>query len=198
MSGIDSELILSIDPGPEVSGVVLLNTCYTSSINVLFADDIESDVVYDFLTGNTFFALYGFRDRIDISDISYCVIEDIVFQGQMVGKSVFETAKRIGDFRTAWNIRKEYTASIIPRGDVLNYLCGGSMFRDPKTGKLRRLTSARVKTSLLSKFAETGGGSIPQIGTKAKPGPLYLMKGKKHAWSALALGITFWETKDIC
>jgi hypothetical protein len=185
------EIILSIDPGPEYSGLVI----YQNG-TVCAAGDIHNEIIGSFLDGYHFFdsITHGY---IKIAECTGCVIEDIVFQGQMVGKSVFETAKKIGDFRTAWRIRRDFEAKLMPRNDVLNYLCGSSHFRDPKTGRLKRLTDSKVKRAIMAKFPETGGGASPQIGTKKQPGPLYIMKGLKHAWSALGLAITFAETRNL-
>jgi hypothetical protein len=56
--------------------------------------------------------------------------------------------------------------------------CGGN----------QRAKDPNIRQALLDIFPGTGGGATPQIGTKAKPGPLYGVTS--HAWSALAVAIT--------
>jgi len=46
-----------------------------------------------------------------------------------------------------------------------------------------------IRQALIDRFPATGGGKIPQIGTKAKPGPLYGFSRDK--WAALAVAVTF-------
>lgn len=45
-----------------------------------------------------------------------------------------------------------------------------------------------VRKALLDLFPRTGGGATPQVGTKAKPGPLYGIS--THAWAALGVAVT--------
>jgi hypothetical protein len=47
---------------------------------------------------------------------------------------------------------------------------------------------AEIRRRLIERFPATGGGSIPQIGTKAQPGPLYGVSG--HCWQALSVVVT--------
>lgn len=55
---------------------------------------------------------------------------------------------------------------------------------------------AQVRVKLLLLYKKTGGGSVPQIGTKSSPGPLYGVKGHSMAalgvaWAAMAAGLRF-------
>jgi hypothetical protein len=92
-----------------------------------------------------------------------------------VGKEVFETVRWIGRFQQAY--RNPETVMLIYRRDVKLHLCNSAKAKDQN-----------VRQALIDLFAPTGAGKTPQIGTKARPGPLYGVSG--HAWSALAVAIT--------
>lgn len=162
---------------------------------MLFAEDVDSEQFYRYMLGELTGLAFGLTTT--LSQISHFVVEDITHMGMAVGKSVFDTAKLIGDLRTAWRITRggrDNPAFLLSRQDVKTLLCGGAHFNDEVTGRLRGVTDAMVKKALLSRFPATGWGSIPQIGTKDAPGPLRCMRGKKHAWSALGLAVTHAET----
>jgi hypothetical protein len=57
------------------------------------------------------------------------------------------------------------------------HLCGTNKAKD-----------ANVRQALLDMFPRTGGGAVPQVGTKKEPGPLYGIS--THAWPALGVAIT--------
>lgn len=101
-------------------------------------------------------------------------IERVASYGMAVGREVFETCEWVGDFRRAWN---GPAALLVYRRDIKLHLCNSAKAKD-----------ANIRQALLDMFPRTGGGKTPQIGTKAKPGPLYGVS--THAWSALALAIT--------
>lgn len=102
-------------------------------------------------------------------------IEMIASYGMAVGKDVFETCVWVGRFQQAWHepeaVRKVY------RKDVKMYLCGTAKAKD-----------ANIRQALIDMNQPTGGGKCPQIGTKAKPGPLFGVSS--HAWAALAVAVT--------
>jgi hypothetical protein len=102
-------------------------------------------------------------------------IEMIASYGMPVGREVFETCVWIGRFQQAWH--EPEAVRFIYRRDVKLHLCGSAKAKD---GNVRR--------ALLDLFPRTGGGATPQIGTKAKPGPLYGVS--THAWPALGVAIT--------
>ena len=97
-------------------------------------------------------------------------IEMIASYGMAVGKEVFETCVWIGRFMEAFEGR----VSLIYRRDVKLHLCGTVRAKD-----------ANVRAALLDKVG-------PQ-GTKAAPGPTFGIKS--HAWAALAVAVTFTETR---
>lgn len=105
-------------------------------------------------------------------------IEMIASYGMAVGKEVFDTCVEIGKMMQASN----KNVRLIFRKDVKLHICGDHRAKD-----------ANVRQGLLDMFPRTGGGKIPQIGTKKKPGPLYGCTS--HAWAALAVAITARDKK---
>jgi hypothetical protein len=103
----------------------------------------------------------------------------IASYGMAVGREVFETCVWIGRFTQAWHAPA--AVELVYRQDVKLHLCGNPRARD-----------ANIRQALLDLFPRAGGGKTPQIGTKAKPGPLYGVSS--HAWPALAVAITALET----
>jgi hypothetical protein len=113
---------------------------------------------------------------LELRDAHECMaIEMIASYGMPVGKDVFETCLWIGRFREIFGWDR---TTLVYRKDVKLELCGSPRARD-----------SNIRQALLDRFPATGGGAKPAIGTKASPGPLYGVS--KHAWSALAVGVTF-------
>ncbi len=105
-------------------------------------------------------------------------IEMIAGMGMTVGQTTFETTRWIGRFQQAWAEPEE--VQLVYRREVKSCLCGNQQAKDPN-----------IRQALLDIFPATGGGERPQIGTKARPGPLYGVTS--HAWSALAVAVTVCE-----
>jgi hypothetical protein len=103
-------------------------------------------------------------------------IEGIASYGMPVGKEVFDTCIWIGRFIEAYG--GEHT--LVYRPDVKLHLC-----------KSARAKDANVRQALIDKF----GGKAAAIGNKKTPGPLYGIKS--HAWSALAVAVTYCETTAL-
>ena len=163
--------ILGIDPGPEKSGVVAYRTTgpalMTSSRGPYLTGHYSNDCLRYSLDGHAW----------------CCVaIEWPVSYGKPVGDSVFHTCRWAGRFEEA--AKHHERLLLIPAPQVGHVLCGS---RNAKRGQIRRV--------VLDQFAQTGGGSVPEIGTKAKPGPLYAIRalgtagGSDHVWSALAVAV---------
>lgn len=112
------------------------------------------------------------------------VIEMISSYGMAVGMSVFETLIEAGRcvdraLRCAYTARHQNVkVYLLPRKDIKLIICGTAQAKDPN-----------IRRALLDKFAASGGGATPQIGTKARPGPLYGMKS--HCWPALAAAMAW-------
>jgi hypothetical protein len=102
-------------------------------------------------------------------------IEMIAGMGMTVGQTTFETVRWIGRFQQAW--KDPEAVKLVYRRQVKQHLCGNQQAKDKN-----------IRTALLDKFPSTGGGKVPQVGVKGKPGPLYGVS--THAWSALAVAMT--------
>lgn len=109
------------------------------------------------------------------------VIEQVRSYGMPVGAEVFDTVHWSGRFHQA--ALGEYGAAdpsvvLMPRKDVKLHLC-----------QSLRANDATIRQALIDKF----GGKDKAIGRKSSPGPLYGLKA--DCWQALALGVTWWETR---
>lgn len=103
-----------------------------------------------------------------------CVIEMVASYGMPVGKEVFETVLWAGRFQEVHG-----NAHFLYRRDVKLHLC-----KSPKAN------DATIRRALIDRF---GPGKEKAIGTKKAPGPLYGMKA--DVWAALALAMTWFDTK---
>ncbi len=120
---------------------------------------------------------YELKTRLKKFYCSLLVIEMIASYGMPVGADIFETCTWIGRFEEAFgtsNSKRVY------RMDVKMHLCKNSRAKD-----------SNVRQAIIDRYEPTGGGAIPQIGIKAKQGPLYGVT--EDVWSALAIAITFAE-----
>lgn len=103
------------------------------------------------------------------------VVEMIASYGMPVGKEVFETCVWIGRFVQAW----QGPHALVYRRDVKLHLCNSA-----------RATDATIRQALIDRF----GGKGKAVGTKASPGPLRGVSG--DVWAALAVAVTFADTRD--
>ena len=112
--------------------------------------------------------------KLYVSSISSAVIviEKIASYGMAVGESVFETCVWTGRFIEAARCPVER----IPRKDVKLQLCMSLQAKD-----------ANIRQALIDRY---GGPSAIKKG-----GPLY--KVSKDVWAALAVGVTYWETRRL-
>jgi hypothetical protein len=114
-------------------------------------------------------------DKVRETSADALAIEMIASYGMAVGREVFETCVWIGRFVQAW--KQPEAVKLVYRRDVKLHLCGSPKAKD-----------ANIRQALIDLFPATGGGKIPQIGTKAQPGPLFGVSS--HAWAALGVAIT--------
>lgn len=152
-------LILGIDPGPKGKGSGIVQY---SDGRVFNPGQVEP---IDILRG-----LYGKGPDV-------AVIEMVSSYGMAVGMSTFETLIEAGRI-----IEKLLTRGVacylVPRIKIKMVMCGTAQAKD-----------ANVRASILARFAASGGGATPQIGTKKDPGPLYGCS--KHQWPALCAAMWF-------
>lgn len=175
--------IYAIDPGPDESGYVMLDMrdyavveCGHES-NRLLESQMES-----------------------MSRYVLFVSEDVVCYGMAVGQSTIDTCVQIGRFSKAAE-KVNATLSRINRREIKLALCGSMKAKD-----------GNVRQAIIDMY---GGAEIAQGGVKCKkckgkgwfgagrpvcqkckgggweypPGPL--VDVKSHAWSALAVGLTY-------
>jgi len=113
-------------------------------------------------------------------DHDHLAIEMVASYGMAVGETTFETVLWIGHFMQAFDRDR---STKVYRKDVSLFMCNS-----------RAAKGANIRQRVLDIYPTTGGGKTPQIGTKQQPGPLYGVSS--HAWSALALGLTYLYSPD--
>lgn len=151
--------VLAIDPGPTQSG-----WCVLAGSTLMDSGVLSNEDMLDMVTHRHF---QMFPTRL--------AIEMIASYGMPVGKEVFETCLWIGRFIQAWH--KPETVQLVYRKDVKMHLCGTTKAKD-----------GNVRQAIIDLYPASGGGATPQIGTKAKPGPLYGVSS--HAWPAIGVALT--------
>ena len=154
--------VLAIDPGNEMSAYVVYDP---ERHEVLRAEKLENERV---LSAVNFYSVAKPADIL--------AIEMVACYGMPVGKTVFETALWTGRFIERWG--RDFR--LVYRSEVKMHLCGNMRAKD-----------ANVRQAIMDLFPATGGGKTPQIGTKAKPGPLYGISGDMFA--ALGVALTYCE-----
>lgn len=165
-----TDAVLAIDPGPATSGWVLFDG---ASVVDGAPDTPNADIASDVLTDRL-------RDHITSGRIesARCAVEWLSSYGMPVGADVFETAYWVGRF--VQRVKASSDIRILRR-DVKLHLCHSARAKD-----------ANVRTALIDRFGGVGGKAVA-VGTKAAPGPLY--GTRSHMWAALAVAVTWWDTR---
>jgi hypothetical protein len=157
----------AIDPGPERSAVVTLDTSIGGARPyVQLAAEMSTDELLAYLRAHAF-------------PEHRLAIEQIASMGMIVGAEVFETAYVSGRFVQTWLDARGGRISRIPRVHVKHYLCGTHRAKDKN-----------IRQALIDHY----GGKDKAIGNKRAPGALYDVSG--HTWSALAVAITHLGTLE--
>jgi len=159
----ERQAILAIDPGNIQSAYVV----YDSGNIIAFGIEENENLLK---------AVSGILN--DFDGCGHMAIEMIASYGMPVGATVFETCLWIGRFIQAWNAK--YTK--VYRKDVKMHLCNSMRAKD-----------SNIRQAILDRYPASGGGKVPQIGIKSKPGPLFGVS--KDVWAALGVAITFDEGK---
>ena len=150
---------LAIDPGPAESG-----WCLMLDTRLVDSGIYQNQDMLDFV-----------KHRIHQFNPTRLAIEMIASYGMAVGKEVFETCLWVGRFVQAWH--SPDSVHLVYRKDVKIHLCGTTKAKD-----------SNVRQAIIDQYPASGGGSTPQIGIKAKPGPLYGVSS--HAWPAIGVALT--------
>lgn len=162
-------LILAIDPGTEKSAWVL----YDSECHTVDAFGFEDNST----------VLEKIPAWVGMVEPTQVVIEMVASYGMPVGREVFETVFWIGRFYEMACISETYSVpQRVYRKDVKLHLCGSSRAKD-----------GNVRQAIIDRFPPSGVGRVAQIGTKAKPGPLYGIAG--DVWQALGVALTWADEK---
>lgn len=159
MAGTARKLLGTLAIDP---GPVESGWCLMVGNHVMQSGVLPNAEVLDLLTGSE-------------SKFAALAIEMIASYGMPVGREVFETCVWIGRFVQAWHDPE--AVRLVYRKDVKMHLCGTTKAKD-----------GNVRQAIIDLYPASGGGSTPQIGTKAKPGPLYGVSS--HAWPAIGVALT--------
>lgn len=171
--------LIAIDPGPVESAYVVLDTVSFPGTLREFGKVKNGECM----------------DRISqwLWEEIPVIIEMPACYGMAVGRDVFETCVQVGRFEELAfqkdaKSMKVYRKQRNPEGvdSVVMSLCKNSRAKD-----------TNVRQALIDLYPASGGGRVPQIGTKKNPGPLYGVS--KDVWAALAVGITYqmWLKENI-
>jgi len=160
--------ILAIDPGPNQSAVLIYDPNADSPIvahGILDNDEVIREMGSPWMAAKEM------------------AVEMVASYGMAVGRDVFETVYWIGRFCQRWESFTAGVSNRVYRKDIKLFLCNSPRAKD-----------ANVRQAIIDRFPATGGGRVPQIGTKNQPGPLYGVKS--HVWSALAVALYFAEARQ--
>ena len=174
--------LLAIDPGSVQSAWVRVNLPPGEGPPLTWLDlDGQPRQVREFnITANETVADIVRRfNPLCSDDDRRVIIEDVKLYGvgpssPVVGESVIETAKWIGEFRRCY---RPAGVVLLDRRTIKRAVCGKANAKDK-----------HVRQALIDLY---GGSKRAAVGLKASPGPLY--GWKSHLWSALAVAVAYQE-----
>ncbi len=149
--------LLAIDPGPVVSGAVVLDVSVTPPRLLR---------VWPSIVTSRLITVCGSRRFFD-----HLAIEMVASYGMPVGASIFETCVVIGRILEAAG-----RGDRVYRKDVTLAMC-----------RSVRANDSNVRQAIIDMYPPRGGGKTPQIGTKKAPGPLYGVKAHAWAALAVGI-----------
>jgi Holliday junction resolvasome RuvABC endonuclease subunit len=172
--------ILGIDPGPEQSAWLLLDSAGGLDLGrVVDFGQWETERVRQLcrVLGETWVSdRQGGTER---AAVDLVAIEWIESYGMTVGREVFETVHWAGRMTEAV-AAQDIPVVQVPRRAVKIAICGDTRAKD-----------ANIHAALLERW----GGKARAVGSKAAPGPLYGIS--KDVWSALAIAVTEAQSKRV-
>ena len=159
--------IAAIDPGSRRSAWIVLDT---ATMRPVWRGDVPQFGIDD-------------NDRLlalmPTIDADHLAIEYMRPRGMPTSRDEMDTQFWAGRLVQAW--RRPWTP--IYRTDEKLTLCGDSRARD-----------SNIRRALIDRYPPTGGGKVPQVGTKRDPGPLYGIR--RDIWQALAVAVTWAELRQ--
>jgi Holliday junction resolvasome RuvABC endonuclease subunit len=179
-----THLIIGADPGPEKSGLVVINENFKvlehhDQIGIRGVQNLElpSGLIEKFLSR-------GQYSRLEVTFVT----EDVSPRG---GRNAAQMFARWG--------KTILTAKTIGKFDIICAERGWRFIEsDPATWRSKfcgapNASDAQIKACVRHVYEDrglaNGGGKQPAQGIKSKPGPLYGLKG--HAWDALGVALTY-------
>ncbi|TAL42599.1 MAG: hypothetical protein EPN91_07925 [Salinibacterium sp.] len=164
--------VLAIDPGPEQSAWLILDTPGGLAAGRVVDFGLwETEEVRELcrVIGSTHVG-HAPNDA-EPAAIDVAAIEWVEGYGMIVGREVFETVHWAGRMTEAIAVQGIPVAQV-SRRSVKVAICGDTKAKD-----------TNIRQALIDRF-----GGAKAIGTKAAPGPLYGIT--KDVWSALAIAVT--------
>lgn len=108
-------------------------------------------------------------------------VEMVANYGMAVGKATFETVFWIGRFCQAatgkYGFHRLYRKHNDKHPAICQHICHNNKAGDKN-----------IRQAIIDMYPRSGGGKLPQVGTKFEPGPLYGISS--HVWQAMAVAIT--------
>lgn len=113
----------------------------------------------------------------DQAQIDDCAIEMIASYGMAVGKEVFETCLWVGRYLERWSDAAGKPATLIYRKEVKIHHCHSMKAKD-----------SNIRQAVVDRLGAPG--------TKKNPGVTYGVS--KDIWAALAIGLYWTDTHQVC
>lgn len=193
--------VLAIDPGPTTSGAVLC----TFPLRIHYADpSVPTRHLADFLTYDNCRRPWAGLDNGRLEGGDVVLLEKIVHYGGKIhaGADTFETCYESGIIARSAEL-SGVSVYRIDRREIKLHLCGNPRAKDPEIrtaivdrygggekaiGGIRcRICKGKGSRGRERAMCQPCAGS----GWQAPRGPLYDISS--HAWSALALAVTWWD-----
>ena len=164
-------MIFAIDPGNEQSAYVLID----DDLELIYQDKLRNDFVLFFIEHVEKEVKSNQRELITAIEMPACY-------GMAVGRTVFDTCRWVGRFQQAMEnepylVYRKATNKDTGMPGVCMNIC-----------KMNTAKDKNIRQAIIDRYEPTGGGKIPQIGIKSKPGPLFGVSA--DIWAALAVALT--------
>lgn len=166
--------ILAIDAGNTESGYAVINM---PDFELLDFGKVENEALLDWLRE---YEEFGWEKISKFYHIDRFAFEMIGSYGMPVGKDVFETCVWIGQFKEALESQGENVDYVYRKDEKIN-LCGSMKAKD-----------SNIRQALINRYAKHDFKNGK--GTKKSKDVFYGVS--KDVWSAIAVGVTFWDMEQ--